>query len=222
MYLYGSYDILGNTRYCSREYHVFSSGDLEHWTDHGVSFRSAPPASDVPWNDAPLYAPDCICRGGVYTLCFCQAGGSEGMATSWSPCGPFTNAYPVKGADGDGIDPAILLDDDGQAYYYWGQFTARGARLKPDFSSIQPETLQTRLLTEDEHGFHEGICIRKRGDTYYLVYTDISRGKATCLSYATGSSPLGPFQKGGVIIDNLGCDPETWNKNGSCRPNSTP
>ena len=45
-------------------------------------------------------------------------------------------------------------------------------------------------------------CMRKRNGIYYIVYTDISRGKATCLSYAMSDKPLGPYKKGGVIIDN--------------------
>ena len=75
--------------------------------------------------------------------------------------------------------------------------------------------LYTDLITEAEHGFHEGASIRKRNGIYYLVYADISRGRPTCLAYATSRSPLGPFTKGGIIIDNTGCDPETWNNHGS-------
>ena len=111
--------------------------------------------------------------------------------------------------------PPVLVDDDDQVYYYWGQFHLRGAELPPDLHAIQPETLQTNLLNEAEHGFHEGASIRRHNGIYYLVYADISRGKPTCLAYATSLSPLGPFTKRGIIIDNIGCDPETWNNHGS-------
>lgn len=215
LYLYGSYDISGRTSYCSWEYRVFSSADLLHWQDHGVSFRSSGPNSDTPWTSAPLFAPDCIYHNGRYYLFFCNADRSEGVAESLSPAGPFTNAVPVEGANGDAIDPAALVDDDNQVYYYWGQFHLRGARLRPNLHAIQPETLNTALIDEAQHGFHEGASIRKRNGIYYLVYTDISRGRATCLSYAISRSPLGPFTKGGVIIDNTGCDRETWNNHGS-------
>jgi arabinoxylan arabinofuranohydrolase len=218
MYLYGSYDISGRPSFCSWEYHVFSSADLVHWEDHGESFRSAPPESDVPWTSAPLFAPDCVYHNGRYYLFFCTAGNSEGVAESLSPSGPFTTAAPIQGADGDAIDPAVLVDDDGQVCYYWGQFHLRGAKLRPDLHGIQPETLCTDLITEAGHGFHEGASIRKRSGIYYLVYADISRGRPTCLAYATSRSPLGPFSKGGIIIDNTGCDPETWNNHGSIAP----
>lgn len=215
MYIYGSYDFSGDTTYCSYEYHVFSSADLIHWEHHGESFRSMEPNSGVPWADSPLYAPDCIYHNGRYYLYFCLANGGEGVAVSDSPSGPFTDASPVAGADGDGIDPAVLVDDDGQVYYYWGQFHLRGAKLRPDLRAIEPESLRDNLLTEADHGFHEGASIRKRGDLYYLVYTDISRGRATSMAYATSCSPLGPFTKGGIILDNTGCDRETWNNHGS-------
>lgn len=210
VYLYGSKDIGGGTDYCSHEYHVFSSADLRNWTDHGVSFHSKDSHTDK-----PLYAPDCICVGGKYFLFYCGADKTEGIAVSKHPGGPFRKAYPLPPADGDGIDPAVLLDHDGSLYYFWGQIRLRGARMLPDMSNLDESTLQPSLLNETEHGFHEGASIRKRNGIYYMVYADISRGKPTCLAYATSSHPLGPYKKRGIIIDNIGCDPETWNNHGS-------
>lgn len=215
MYLYGSLDISGGTSYCSYEYRVFSSADLIHWQDHGESFRSIGPDNDVPWLGMPLYAPDCIYANNKYYLFFCAWEGREGVAESPNPAGRFAQATPVAGADGGGIDPAALVDDDGQVYLYWGQHQLRGARLQADLHAIDPASLHADMITEDVHGFHEGASIRKRNGVYYLVYTDISRGRATCLAYATSHLPLGPFEKGGIIIDNTGCDPQTWNNHGS-------
>jgi len=76
-------------------------------------------------------------------------------------------------------------------------------------------TMVKNLLTEEEHYFHEGSSMRKRGDTYYFVYSCMKRGKPTSLGYATGKSPLGPFTYQGIIIDNDGCDPQSWNNHGS-------
>lgn len=211
MYIYGSYDISGDSAYCSKEYHVFSSDDLISWVDHGQSFNM----KEVPWATGRLYAPDCIYKEGLYYLYFCCSDQSEGVATSIKPEGPFKDASPIDIANGDGIDPAIFIDDDGQAYYYWGQYNLRGGRLKEDMTTIDKNTLCTDLINEDEHGFHEGASMCKHNGIYYLLYTDISGGRATRLSYATSNSPLGPFVKQGCIIDNTGCDPETWNNHGS-------
>ena len=146
-----------------------------------------------------LFAPDCICHNGKYYLYFCLSDNREGVAVAECPEGPF--ADPVQLPCG-GIDPAVFVDDDGKAYYYWGQVFSHGVRLNADMISFQPEEAVDHLLTEEAHFFHEGSSVRMIGDTYYYVFTDVERGKPTALGYATGKSPLGPFQYQGIIIDN--------------------
>jgi len=216
LYLYGSLDQSGSPHYCSKEMRCYSTDDMEHWVDHGVIFRNTADEPGVPWKpDEHLYAPDAIHKDGKYYLYVCGPGGYEGVAVGDSPVGPFSKAQPVVGADGKGIDPAIFVDDDGQAYYFWGQFRLMGGKLADDMKTLLPESVQEDILTEWEHGFHEGASIRRRGDKYYLVYTDVSRGKATCMGYAMADHPLGPYRKCGIIIDNMYCDPKSWNNHGS-------
>lgn len=159
-----------------------------------------------------LYAPDAIGRNGKYYLYFCMTDQSEGVAVADKPEGPFLN--PIQLPCG-GIDPAVFIDDDGQAYYFWGQLRAHGARLQDNMVEFVEGSVVHNIVTEEEHGFHEGSSIRKRGDTYYFVYSCINRGKPTSLAYATSKSPLGPYEYQGIIIDNDGCDPQTWNNHGS-------
>lgn len=159
-----------------------------------------------------LFAPDCIFRNGKYYLYFCMPDDSEGVAVSDSPEGPFVN--PIQLPCG-GIDPAVFIDDDGQAYFYWGQLFSHGVKMNTDMVSFDADTIIDDLVTEEEHFFHEGSSMRKIGDTYYYVYADMERGKPTSLGYATGKSPLGPFTYQGIIIDNDGCDPASWNNHGS-------
>lgn len=47
------------------------------------------------------------------------------------------------------------------------------------------------------------------------MFADIEQGKPTALGYAVGKSPLGPFTYRGILIDNDGCDPSSWNNHGS-------
>ena len=159
-----------------------------------------------------LYAPDAIHYKGKYYLYFCMADQSEGVAISDNPEGPFEN--PVQLHCG-GIDPAIFIDDDNQAYYYWGQFYGNVAKLKNSMTEINQDTVLTRIVSEQKHYFHEGSSMRKRGEIYYLIYTCIKRGKPTALGYSTSLSPLGPFTYQGIIIDNAKCDPKSWNNHGS-------
>jgi len=219
LYLYGSLDISGNNDYCSRYQRVFSTDDkkLEKWTDHGICYFNTAENKEVYWSpDTRLSAPDCIHKDGKYYMYICSSITQiEGMAVSDSPAGPFSNSKPVGYANGDGIDPSVFVDDDGQAYLFWGQFNLRGGKLTDDMCNVDESTVSRCLLTEYEHGFHEGASLRKRGNKYYMVYADVSRGKPTALSYAVSDSPLGPYTKKGVIIDNIYCDPATWNNHGS-------
>ena len=216
LYLYGSWDIPEKADYCTKIFHCFSTDDLVNWTDLGIIYRNDEEFCGIPWApETNLYAPDAIHRDGKYYLYVCGSSHEEGVAVADSPTGPFSVAERVVHADGDSIDPAVFIDDDGQAYYLWGQFSLRGAKLNDDMKTIDEKSIVPNILTEWEHGFHEGASIRKRNGKYYIVYTDITRGKATCMSYAVADSPLGPYTKGGVIVDNIYCDPETWNDHGS-------
>ena len=203
LYIYGSLDVTPG-RYCSRDYHVLSSPDLKDWTLHRNSFT----------NDIDLYAPDMMYRDGTYYLYYDTPRGEEFVAVSDSPVGPFRGGVKIEGPTQ--IDPNIFIDDDGQAYYFWGQFSAKGAKMNPDMKTLDMRTYVDGIVTEKDHAFHEGSYVVKRGGYYYFIYADISRNsRPTCLGYSMATSPLGPYEYKGVIIDNTGCDPESWNNHGS-------
>ena len=213
IYLYGSFDIQGREQYCSDVYHVYSSDDMVNWTDHGQSFSLA----DTAWarDCAALYAPDCAYKDGWYYLYYCVPDGRCGVAKSQSPTGPFEDVGPIEGVWG--IDPAVLVDDDGQAYIYWGQLTwGKAAKLKDNMVEIDPDTV-TDMLTIEEHEFHEGSSVKKINGKYYFLFADTHRhgNRPTSLGYAVSDTPLGKYEYKGVLIDNFGCDPSVWNNHGS-------
>ena len=209
LFVYGSKDE-STKYYCSSKYDVFSTEDMIHWKG-GPSFSS----EDIKYNDEVLYAPDCIEKDGKYYLFYSQPGPDpEGTAVSDSPYGPFKDARKVEHAEQ--IDPSVFIDDDGQAWMFWGQFSAKCAKLNPDMRSIDPATIKDGILTEAEHHFHEGVQAFKHNGTYYLTFADIGRrGMPTCIGYATSDCITGPYTYRGVIIDNFGCDPGVWNNHGS-------
>ena len=219
IYLYGSFDLQGQRSFCSPVHHVYSSDDLIHWTDHGVVFS----IEDSTWakDCGVLYAPDCAYRNGWYYLYYCVPDGRCGVAKSQSPTGPFSDVGQIMGVQG--IDPAVLIDDDGQAYLYWGQLTwCHAAKLKDNMVEIEQDTICTPLTVE-EHEFHEGSSLKKINGKYYYLFADTHRHKApdrpdgrpSCLGYAVSDHPMHGFTYGGVIIDNFGCDPAVWNNHGS-------
>ena len=217
LYVYGSRDESPDY-YCSWKYHVLSTTDLKTWTIHENSFASKEPGDQVPYSDDFLYAPDVQYKDGTYYLYYCLANqtNTEGVATSVSPTGPFTHGRVLRTGGINQIDPCVFIDDDGQAYYIWGQFTAKMAKMKPNMLEIDSTTIRDSIVTQQEHRFHEGGYMVKRNGIYYFVYAGLSiHDMASCISYSTSRSPWGPFTYGGIIINNDHSDPGNWNNHGS-------
>ncbi|KAF4891979.1 Xylosidase/arabinosidase [Colletotrichum viniferum] len=109
-------------QYDMADYHVFSTSSLdplEPVVDHGVVLKT----EDVPWVSKQLWAPDAAFKNGKYYLYFPARDKQDifriGVAVSDKPEGPFTpDPEPIKGSYS--IDPASFVDDDGQAYLYFG------------------------------------------------------------------------------------------------------
>lgn len=217
LYLYGSTDESCDY-YCSWHHDVLSTANMNEWQIYRDVFASLGANDGVHYNNSLLFAPDCAERDGIYYLYYCQPDpeNAEGVAVSESPGGPFTCAEPLNTGEHNEIDPAVFIDDDGTAYYLWGQFSLKMAKLETGMTDLDLSTVKDSVLTESGHFFHEGAYMAKRNGIYYIVYADISReDKPTCIGYATSRKPMGPYVYGGVIIDNDGCNPGNWNNHGS-------
>lgn len=127
IYVYASHDIEANTpgsddgdQYAMRDYHIYSMDKVgAPVTDHGVALA----LEDVPWASRQLWAPDAAQVGGRTHLFFPAKDRDGvfriGVAVGESPAGPFrAEPRPLEGAFS--IDPAVLRDDDGEHYLYFG------------------------------------------------------------------------------------------------------
>ena len=170
LYVYGSVDETIDY-YCSHRHHVLSTSDLLNWTLHENVIASKGEYDAIPYSDSLMYAPDCQYKNGMYYMYYTLNSPTniEGVATSDSPIGPFRNAQNIELHGHNQIDPAVFIDDDGSAYYIWGQFTAKMARLKPNMKEIDPTTIRDSIVTEEEHFFHEGGYLVKRDGIYYFI-----------------------------------------------------
>lgn len=96
------------------------------------------------------------------------------------------------------IDADVFIDDDKQAYLYWGSgfdfkdgICAVG-RLNSDMASFKEDP---KLVTPQ--GYFEGPHLLKRNGIYYLMYSDgLYYDSSYKVRYATSGSPLGPFTEG--------------------------
>ena len=216
VYLYPSHDILPPEEqerknwFTMADYHVFSSENLVDWADHGVILTQ----DHVPWGNPKTYsmwAPDCVCKDGKYYFYFPDApktgrGFAVGVAVADSPEGPFTcESEPIPGVMG--IDPCVLLDDDGSAYIYWSGMGLRGARLKENMKELAelPHTAEGSggtLMEGLPEGFKEGPFVFKRDGWYYLTFPWVRKEKngTETLAYAMSRSPLGPWDFKDIIM----------------------
>jgi arabinoxylan arabinofuranohydrolase len=210
IYVYASHDLDDQTGYQMRDYHVFSSNDLVNWQDHGVALE----AVDIPWA-YPLYAPDCAYSEvtGKYYLYFPNGGVSIGVAVSDSPGGPFVDALgkPLIDSSIPGVedvdwifDPACFVDDDGQAYLYFGGGmpgtgdNARVIRLGDDMVSLA-DAAATPISAPD---FFEASFMHKRDGKYYFSYSTTFASHSATIDYLMSDNPMTGFEYAGTILPN--------------------
>lgn len=214
MYLYPSHDIHSPVErlkewFCMEDYHVFSSDNLVDWTDHGVILTQ----NKIPWvqpDSYAMWAPDCVYKDGKYYFYYPAApkepakGFAIGVAVADSPEGPFMPMFqPIQGIGG--IDPCVLIDDDGQSYIYWSGMGMSGAKLKDNMMELDSEPVKLQGLPD---GFKEGPFVFKRNGKYYYTFPWVREKDGTeTLAYAMGDNPLGPFEFKGIIMEEspTGC-----------------
>lgn len=209
LYVYPSHDI-DPPRGCDLmdQYHVFSTDDMVHWKDEGQILA----AGDVPWSTPDgnfMWAPDCAYKNGTYYFYFPHPGGTPwndnwkiGVATSKYPAKDFKVQGYIQGLESL-IDPCVFVDDDGQAYlYYGGGGKCMGGKLKDNMMEIDGAMQPMTGLTD----FHEAAWVHKRDGIYYLSYSDNynADNKGNRMRYAVSNNPLGPWTYKGVYIDQTG------------------
>ncbi len=152
VYIYGSHDKTEGTAYCEQDYVTWSApvDNLKDWRYEGVIYRKNQDPSNADGR-MQLWAPD-VTKGpdGRYYLYYCFSFYPEiGVAVSDSPAGPFVFyghvKYPENLHDGAVLreympfDPAVLTDDDGRVYLYYGFAPACEKEMK--FPELSPEEL---------------------------------------------------------------------------------
>src|ERR1035437_2720221 len=135
-YLYPTTDGYGgwNATY----FKCFTSTDLVNWTDNSIVLNLA----NVGWTTHNYaWAPDVVQKGSTYYMYYC-ANSNIGVATSSSPSGPFTDALghalitQQQYIGANSIDPCCFIDDDGQAYLYYGNSHCGVVKLNSDMISL--------------------------------------------------------------------------------------
>jgi arabinoxylan arabinofuranohydrolase len=205
VYLYTGHDEDGSTNYTMNDWRCFSSTDMVNWTNHGspLSWKS------FSWAKGDAWAGQCIYRSGKfydYVPMSQKSNGNKanGVAVSTNPIGPFSDPLGQKlVAYGNGydIDPTVFIDDDGQAYLYWGNSTLWYVKLNADMISYSGSIV---TVSPKPSNFCEGPWFYKRNSIYYMVYSTVPSPNEA-IAYAASTSPTGPWTNKGTIMAAGSC-----------------
>lgn len=209
VYLYCGHDQAAPRRngYDLREWLVFSSTDMVNWTEHPVPLR----ATDFDWASGEAWAAQAIERNGKFYWYVTVEhktirGKAIGVAVADSPLGPFKDARGSAlitndmttdvSIRWDDIDPTVFIDDNGQAYLYWGNQSCRWVKLKENMTEFEGPIHYVKLPN-----FTEAPWVHKRGDWYYLSYAYQFPEKT---AYAMSKSIEGPWEFKGILNEIAG------------------
>lgn len=226
VYVYGSHDRYNGHVFCMNDYVCWSApaDNLADWRYEGVLYEK----TDDPLNPDGrmcLYAPDVTLGpdGRYYLYYVLDKVPVVSVAVCGTPAGKYEFYGYVQYSDGTRLgeregdqpqfDPGVLTEGD-RTYLYTGfcaiqDLSRKGAMatvIGPDMLTIleepvfivpsEPYSIGTGF---EGYEFFEAPSIRKRGDTYYLIYSSISMHE---LCYATSQHPTKDFKYRGVIVSN--------------------
>ena len=233
LYVYTGHDEAGADFFWMYDWRVFSTADMVNWTDHGSPLSLA----SFEWADDRAWAPQCIARDGKYYFYVpvhskLSGGMAIGVAVGDTPYGPFKDALGKPLYDNgswDHIDPTVFIDDDGQAWIYWGNPRLYYAKLNRDMISIDGE-VKTIEFTEEGFGapdpskrergkkytdtYTEGPWAFKRNGIYYMMYA--AGGVPEHIAYSTSTTPTGPWTYRGTIMPQMNETQSFTNHAGIC------
>jgi len=210
LYLYTSHDedVTVNNFFTMNDWRLYSTIDMVNWTDHG----SPAGYKTFSWGTGDAWAPMGVARNGkfyLYVPMNNSTGSKIGVAVADSPIGPFKDALgkALISTGSGNIDPTVFIDDDNQAYLYWGNPNLYYVKLNTDMISFPGSPSQVSLTTagfgtrsnsDRATAYEEGPWFYKRGALYYIVYP--ADGTPEKISYTTSSGALGPWMYRGDIM----------------------
>jgi arabinoxylan arabinofuranohydrolase len=213
VWLYTGHDEDGSRDFVMRDWRVFSSTDMVNWQHHGSPMG----LSTFSWANANAWAGQVIQRNGkFYWYVPIRNRATNGMAIGVgvgdSPTGPFRDALGRPLVENNEFDPTVFIDDNNQAYLYWGNPKLTYVRLNQDMISYSGGPQQIQLTpagfgarsgnAQRPTTFEEGAWLYKRNGTYYMIFA------ANCCSehigYSTSPGVTGPWTYRGVIMPTQG------------------
>jgi beta-xylosidase len=181
-----------------KDWLLYTSEDMVNWEDHGAVAS----LKDFKWYDGDngAWAEQVIERNGKFYMYCPIHGHGIGVLVADSPYGPFHDPIgkPLvwQKEHWYDIDPSVWIDDDGQAYMYWGNPHTYYIKLNEDMISTSGEIQQLPHIND----YQEGPWIYKKNAKYYLAFA------STCcpegIGYAMSDKITGPWEYKGHVMNH--------------------
>ena len=212
LYIWMSHDNEGQIDWVIDRNNCISTTDLRNWTDHGTVFKGT---EDIAW--APrVWAPSVVERNGTFYLYTGNKNDEINVATSDNPLGPFKGVggkpiitRAIENADVEWcFDPAVYIEDDGQAYCVFGggkELEGRNARIIKLGSDLI-STEGPAIFIDAPSDFFEGGWIHARTvndvKKYYFSYFSW-KGTGATIDYMMSDDLLTGWEYKGTILPQL-------------------
>lgn len=206
LWLFTGHDSAGGQKgYKMKDWCVFSTKDMHNWTEYPVPMKIA----DFTWaKSVDAYAGQVIKRNGKYYWYISTNSSGIGVGVANRPEGPYKDALgkPLltnKDCFASAhfwacIDPTVFIEDNGQAWLFWGNQQCYYAKLKENMVEIDGEVKQ---LNFDGFEFTEAPWIHKYKEKYYLSY---ATGFPEKIAYAIADQIDGPYEYKGILNEIAG------------------
>lgn len=209
VYLYTGHDVapLNHNGYEMHDWLCFSSPDMVNWTEHATPLA----VKDFSWAKDDAWASQVIERNGKFYWYVAMEhatipGKAIGVAVADNPTGPFKDAVGTAlitndmttstKISWDDIDPTVFIDDNGQAWLFWGNTKCYYAKLKENMIELDGP-----IKTIDLPHYTEAPWVHKHNGWYYLSYAYQFPEKT---AYAMSRSIEGPWQYKGILNEIAG------------------
>ena len=202
IYVYCSNDDDNGSNYDMKSIVCVSTDDLKNWTDHGVVFQVPRDAAwtNLSWAPSPAY------RNGKFYLYYGNGGSAIGVVVADNPLGPFKDPLGKAMVNGStaGVqpftgwlfDPMTFIDDDGQAYMYFGgngDDQLRVIKVNTDMISVSGSAGKFSVKN-----FFEASWMHKYNGKYYFSYS-ANPSAGMRIDYMVSDNPMTGFTYGGVV-----------------------
>ncbi len=205
LWIFAGEDFAGNQKgYVMKNWCVFSTTDMKNYTEHPIPLWGA----DFKWSSRQAYAAHTVERNGKFYFYVSTNASGIGVAVADRIEGPYKDAIGKPLLTNKDcfasthswacIDPAIYIDDDGQAWIFWGNRECYYAKLKENMIEIDGPVKQVKF---EGLSFTEAPWIHKHNGKYYLTYAS---GFPEKISYAMANSIEGPWEYKGILNEIAG------------------